>query len=159
MSIKVRLNRGYLLIELLVSLAILLYALGSTATLLQGLVHATASNRTFSKVVAHTNSLVGVLKNQSFISTLKLIDSVPINIVNNQEKVLSASDLSTLLPASTSDSADGRATFQVKLRARRASGDTIPSAVSVLVSISQKRGIFGTSDFTYETILSRAAHL
>lgn len=142
MNNKIKKQKGFALVENLVSISLVSIAMVGLTSLVITSVNANNSSRDYVAVVSDVNSIVDNYRNLSYQQLLNKFGSNPTSINDGQTIV------------ENSSGQHSKSEYQVNLVALKSGIVSTPEAIQIRVNATQRRGIFGDQQFTFETLLA-----
>lgn len=139
---RIRNQKGFAIVESLVSIALVGIAMVGVTSLVITSVNANTSSRGYTALIADVNSIVDEYRNSSFQSLLTKFNSNPIAITDGQ----------VVVETSTSEAA--KANYTTRLIALKSTNGAVPEAIRIEINATQRRGTFNNSTFTFQTLLA-----
>lgn len=135
--------RGSSLIELLVAVSILLAILGGFASTLIASMHSVTSSATTASSEREVQKIFDELRGTSYFKVLEKFSEDP-GVIEDGDRIVFAE---------MSDP-ECRCSYTTYLTALRAGSSSIPDGLHVRVEVNRRRGFFGSTVSTFETILT-----
>jgi type II secretory pathway pseudopilin PulG len=137
-------EKGISIIENLVAITLLSFAIISSTGLIKYSMHANQSARSFQGLISEVHLLVEGYRADGLFKLLDKYNKTHMTITNNETVTENLS-----LPAYN-------ASVRTTYTAIRSASNSSPEAVKVTVVATQRRGALKAKDFTYETIVAQS---